>query len=313
MVQVLKINNGREIFLDPRVLCHESETCFLLLSTTTEPVMISHDSNGSIMPSCAQNLLEKKLGSFEKSKIFNSASFCRDIFNWDYSADIDYLYNLIIQNSYIYILDVGCGYGRLFLPLWKKGVNILGVDESLPLVESLNKEIGNNENSYAFCADILDFSIPNKIDFAFSAMNTIRYLESIYNIKKHLITMASSVKPGGCYFFQVTISSSTYDSYNHTWIFSHQGVQYEIRWEKWSYCYNKKQVVDHITVKEIGKEENFLEEYQLQAYLDYDSMREVFDDVKTHWQLSVVLDSNFNPILYDSSTSGNFWFLLKRL
>ncbi len=90
------------------------------------------------------------------------------------------------------ILDLGCGTGRLTIPFAKKGLSIVGFDNS-PIMLKRAKEKSPDVNVEWIQGDFLSFRIANKFNFIFIAGNAFQAVltnddQNIFlsNVKDHL-------------------------------------------------------------------------------------------------------------------------------
>jgi SAM-dependent methyltransferase len=96
------------------------------------------------------------------------------------------------------VLDAGCGYGRVSLPLARLGARVLGVDQSAPLLEEAERRRG------ALAAEQLrylrhDLRTPlgdSGFDVALSLFSSLGYGDESDDAAM-LATMAAAVRPGG--------------------------------------------------------------------------------------------------------------------
>ena len=97
-------------------------------------------------------------------------------------------------------LDVGCGTGRISKILADLGFKVSGIDvsssmlgvarERYPEIDFINQ-------------DVLDLSLSGQFDFAVSLYDSLNYLLEYKDLKKALNNIASSMKEGGVFFFDI--------------------------------------------------------------------------------------------------------------
>lgn len=76
------------------------------------------------------------------------------------------------------VLELGCGTGRLLLPLQKSGINIFGLDRSFEMLSYLNHQLSNQILGQAntFQADLGNFHLDRKFSLIFLACNALSTL-----------------------------------------------------------------------------------------------------------------------------------------
>ena len=106
------------------------------------------------------------------------------------------------------VLELGCGTGRLLLPLAQAGHQVTGVDCSLAMLQRARRRIHGEGPEIArrinlLCADMTDFSLAGEpFDLAILSYNTFMHLDAASvlqacrNIKRHLA-------PGGYLFIDI--------------------------------------------------------------------------------------------------------------
>ena len=74
------------------------------------------------------------------------------------------------------VLDVGCGYGRLAIPLAENGFGVVGVDVNQAYVEEARRR-SSNQNSTFYCEDILEFTPEQTFDNIICMWNTLMHFD----------------------------------------------------------------------------------------------------------------------------------------
>lgn len=105
------------------------------------------------------------------------------------------------------LLDVGCGIGRLLVPMTLRGYQVDGIDVSPTAILSLRNRLRElNTSATLVIGDIARTSIVTEYDFAFSAMNTVRYVGNRARFISHLNHIYQSLGPEGIYAFNMSFS-----------------------------------------------------------------------------------------------------------
>ena len=124
-------------------------------------------------------------------------------FSWDTRRELDFLescFKRYGRPSTSSVLELGCGTGRLLIGLAKRGYRVIGVDNSHPMVEYLSEKARRlGVTVHVVEQDMEKFVIPEKVDAAFCAINTFRYLLTEKAGLDHLSSVGESLRPGGIY------------------------------------------------------------------------------------------------------------------
>jgi SAM-dependent methyltransferase len=95
------------------------------------------------------------------------------------------------------VLDVGCGYGRHAMELAARGLHVVGLDLSTPLLVRGGEEAHRRGLTINFVrGDMRELDFENQFDGAYCLFSTFGYFDDETN-KKALINMARALKPGG--------------------------------------------------------------------------------------------------------------------
>jgi SAM-dependent methyltransferase len=112
----------------------------------------------------------------------------------DYVLDLDFFRNLALEQGSP-VLELGCGPGRILLPIARAGLDITGLDQDPAMLDRLGELLTDDIVSRVSLvrASIEDFSLPVKFSFIFSPCNTFSYLpyeaaqHALQSIYQHLL------------------------------------------------------------------------------------------------------------------------------
>ena len=101
------------------------------------------------------------------------------------------------------ILDVGCGYGRHAVELVQKGLNVTGLDLSLPLLIKAADEAQRRSLAVNFVhADMREMPFDRKFDGAYCMLTSFGYFDEDANLKV-AEGISRALKPGGRFLLDI--------------------------------------------------------------------------------------------------------------
>jgi SAM-dependent methyltransferase len=307
----IKISNGKEFIVNP-YMSFTFIHCDLVFYTENKFLFVKCDSEGAISHDDALLLERKGIGLFEYSRrIFNDPQLCKAIFNWNNHTEVSSLVDLVGNNSGVGI-DIGCGYGRLLLPLTNRGLKLDGIDENPFLIKDLSQNLPQGSKTSLFCARIQDFQCFSKYNFAISALNTIRYLETKWDFFRHMNCMYESLEPKAIYLINCSIPKFPQVKNKITWHFDHQNEKYTINWSRDRFNYFTEQITDRIDIYNFKTGKLLLTEFQSQAHFSQTFWKDFISET-TQWKLDALLDNHFKRVDLESELNGTYWFVLKRV
>ncbi|HKP28031.1 MAG TPA: class I SAM-dependent methyltransferase [Gemmatimonadales bacterium] len=106
------------------------------------------------------------------------------------------------------ILEIGCGTGRVLLPIARSGAIITGLDSSVSMltrcgdrVEAEPAEVRQRVSLKE--GDIRDFNFPDKFTLVIAPFRILQHLKTIDDQLKCLATVRRHLEPGGRFIFDV--------------------------------------------------------------------------------------------------------------
>ena len=132
------------------------------------------------------------LSEYENSIYHNPQRY--DDQYWWKKNDIEFWRQILDQHSGNKILELGCGTGRIGLPLIKSGANYTGIEISKDFCKHAeNKIISNGFQPNIINQDFRDFKTDDKYDIIFIGFNTFLHLlkdsdaiHFLHSVKKHM-------------------------------------------------------------------------------------------------------------------------------
>ncbi len=161
-------------------------------------------------------------------------------------------------------LDIACGPSLQLRELSRRGYETIGLDMYPEMLEYLRKKAREERLKIETVrADMYDFKLRKKVDFAFIMMGSLG-AESNEKFLSHLDSVAASLKPGGLYFVQ-NLSLDWTQSREQSWTIEKDGITV-----KTSFELHFRSIVDQIyterlvmEVNDHGKTRKFVQEEDL--------------------------------------------------
>jgi SAM-dependent methyltransferase len=309
MLRRIPVADGTELTISSDVSCVATRNGYFL-SSDSKSLFAEFDFEMCISSKSANSILAHKLARSANELIFNRADLAKAIFAWDASEEIDNLAAFFADYKQLRGLDVACGYGRLLLPLTARGFTIDGVDVSKELVEAMALEIPGESGSRAMVCDVSAFSSPGAYGFAYAAMNSLRFLETKFALKRHFHNMKDNLLPGSPYAFCITINAQPGQKYKRKWSFEFENEMFEIHWIQHGYCHLKEQITELIEIHRTADGAVTHSEFQTQGDYSFGLISNLLDE--GGWKIKGIYDLQFNQRTVDETSTGSFWFLVTR-
>ncbi|HEY0249975.1 MAG TPA: methyltransferase domain-containing protein [Kofleriaceae bacterium] len=122
-------------------------------------------------------------------------------------ADVTWYRELAKQRSGP-ILELGCGSGRVTLPLARDGHEVFGIDQSAAMLKTLHARVAAAPSSVAgrirsANANLCTFDVPGKYGLVIAAFNVLEHLYTRGELAACLARVAAHLAPGGAFAFDV--------------------------------------------------------------------------------------------------------------
>jgi SAM-dependent methyltransferase len=108
------------------------------------------------------------------------------------------------------VLELGCGNGRITLPIAREGIDIVGVDRSAPMLEDLRARLKLEQEDVRRCVatkrgDLRSFRAPGLFSLIFCPFNTFLHLYTREDVERTLERVRKHLAPGGRFVLDVSI------------------------------------------------------------------------------------------------------------
>lgn len=154
----------------------------------------------------------------------------RDI---QYSAWADHLERLWKHHGFApsKALNLACGTGCLELELVKRGLKVIGLDQSAPMLEIARRRCGKCKPPVEFvCAGMESFNLGQSVDLALCLYDSINYLTVPKDVQRTFKQVFQHLQPGGGFIFDITTEYNILNSYN--------GYTYAEDWGEGAYIWD---------------------------------------------------------------------------
>ena len=160
-------------------------------------------------------------------------------------------------------LDIACGPSLQLREIAKRGYEAIGLDSNPEMLAYLHhKAKEENVKIETMQADMCNFKLKKKVDFAFIMMGSL-VVESNERLLSHLDSVAYSLKKGGLYFIQNKAVDWTKDD-EQSWTMERDGIKVKTTYStKWKDILNQiyterctMEVDDHGQIKRFDEKED---------------------------------------------------------
>lgn len=126
--------------------------------------------------------------------------------NVEYLKWADYLLELMKQLGHEpgLTVDLACGTGSLTLELFRRGIDIYGVDASVAMLSEAREKCVEAEADILFlCQKIQDLDLYGTVDTAICTLDSLNHLHSREDVQKAFLKVSLFMNPGGWFLFDM--------------------------------------------------------------------------------------------------------------
>jgi len=132
------------------------------------------------------------------------------LYDWEYRRrrdDVAFYRTLAAERSGP-VLDLGCGTGRLLIPLLRDGHVVIGIDQSRPMLARAAQRLhrtsaATRARALLLRADLRRFALRRRATFAVAAFHTVQHLITDGDLLRFLRAARAALVPGGWLAFDV--------------------------------------------------------------------------------------------------------------
>lgn len=137
-----------------------------------------------------------------------------------------YLREIPKNNS---VLELGCGTGRVLVPLAKHCVSIFGVDYSQEMVDKCEKKVVDAKlvNAHVAVGDITDLDLNEKFDFIIAPYRVMQALKTDAEVDNFLKVIKKHMAPGAKCILNVFNPNKPKDEMIKTWAKPDEFIDWE--------------------------------------------------------------------------------------
>lgn len=193
------------------------------------------------------------------------------------------------------VYEPGCGGGRLAVEMVGRGYHVTACDSSASAIQFATDRLRDKASQADFVvADMTDFQPDEPVEMAFCMMNTIRHLLDESSAKRHLESVAASLKPGGLYVIGLHLLPPDADEEDsEEWSVEEDDLRVNVFLEvvEFSRLTRLEKVRFELNVRDATEAHTLETTYALRIYMA-DQMRGLLESVPT-LELCDVFDFNY--------------------
>lgn len=106
------------------------------------------------------------------------------------------------RDGKLLVCDLGCGTAAVSLELYRRGFDVIGIDESLLMLEKAReKSAAAGADILFLCQDITDMELFGTVDVFVCLLDTVNHLTEKASLHKMLSHFKNFLNPGGLFIF----------------------------------------------------------------------------------------------------------------
>lgn len=151
-------------------------------------------------------------------------------FDWDVTEEVAWLLDRLGSGCRT-VLEPGCGTGRVLEAFARRGVEIVGIDISEPMVEFARRRLARaGVHAEVVLADMTSFDLGRTFDGAICPINTLGHLTPD-ELARHLECVARHVEERSRYLVQVGLLDTVEPVGGSYWDAERDDVKLKVAWE----------------------------------------------------------------------------------
>lgn len=134
------------------------------------------------------------------------------MYDVDYPAIAQYLEEIIKRYSDVkvesgakpLILDLGCGTGEICIEFAQKGYEMIGIDQSVDMLNyALNKSLNKELDVLFINQDMTDFELYGTVSAVFCLLDGVNHVTDVNKLKRMFELIVNYLEPGGLFIFDI--------------------------------------------------------------------------------------------------------------
>ncbi len=119
-------------------------------------------------------------------------------------------------NGKVSVLEVGCGTGRISIPVSRVCDHLVGIDISLPMLFELKRKLESaaekTSNIQLIAMNACSIALQKKFDYIFFGFSSINYLTQPAQVANFLLSLKPLLTDGGCVLLDAFVPKVARDS-----------------------------------------------------------------------------------------------------